>query len=94
MDSLVEAHRQEILAAARKRGAERIRVFGSMATDHAKPSSDVDFLVEMQKGKSAFELGGLLKDLEDILGRQVDITTPNALHPTIREKILREAVDL
>jgi uncharacterized protein len=94
MNPLLEAHRQEILALARKRGAERIRVFGSMATDNAKPSSDVDFLVEMQKGKSAFALGGLLKDLEEILGRRVDITTPNALHPAIREKILREAVDL
>jgi uncharacterized protein len=94
MNPLLEAHRQEILALARKRGAERIRVFGSMATDNAKPSSDVDFLVEMQEGKSAFALGGLLKDLEEILGRRVDITTPNALHPAIREKILREAVDL
>jgi uncharacterized protein len=94
MDPLVKAHRQEILAVARKRGAERIRVFGSMATNHAKSSSDVDFLVDMEKGKSAFALGGLLKDLEDILGRQVDITTPNALHPAIREEILRQAVDL
>ncbi len=94
MDPLIEAHRQEILRLARKRGAERIRIFGSMATDRATETSDVDFLVEMQKGKSAFALGGLLKDLEEVLGRPVDMTTPNALHPAIRDKILREAVEL
>ncbi len=94
MDPLIEAHRQEILRLARKRGAERIRVFGSMAAGRATETSDIDFLVEMQKGKSAFALGGLLKDLEDVLGRPVDMTTPNALHPAIRDKILREAVEL
>ncbi len=94
MDPLIESHRQEILRLARKRGAKRIRVFGSMAGDRATETSDVDFLVEMQKGKSAFALGGLLKDLEDVLGRHVDMTTPNALHPAIRDKILREAVEL
>ncbi len=94
MDPLIEAHRQEILRLARKRGADRIRVFGSMAADRATETSDIDFLVEMQKGKSAFALGGLLKDLEDVLGRPVDMTTPNALHPAIRDKILREAVEL
>lgn len=94
MDRLIENHRQQILELARKRGARRIKVFGSMATDRATAKSDIDFLVEMQKGASAFALGSLLKDLEDLLGRRVDMTTPNALHPAIREKILHEAVEL
>ena len=94
MDSLIETHRHQILKLAMQRGARRIRVFGSMARDQARPTSDVDFLIEMQTGKSAFALGGLLMDLQDLLGRHVDVVTPNALHPAIRDKVLKEAVDL
>jgi len=94
MDRLIIIHRQKILELAKQRGARNIKVFGSMATGKATPASDVDFLVEMQQGISAFALGGLLKDLEDLLGRRVDMTTPNALHPAIRNKIIHEAVDL
>jgi len=94
MDQLIETHRDQILELARLRGAKYIKVFGSMATNHATASSDVDFLVEMEKGKSAFALGSLLKDLEDLLGRPVDMTTPNALHPAIRSRILSETVEL
>ena len=94
MDRLIENHRQQILELAKQRGAIHIKLFGSMATDKATIKSDVDFLVEMQQGSSAFALGGLLKDLEDLLGRRVDMTTPNALHPAIRSKILHEAVEL
>ncbi|MCF6266417.1 MAG: nucleotidyltransferase family protein [Desulfuromusa sp.] len=94
MDQLIETHRNQILELARLRGVKCIKVFGSMATNQATASSDVDFLVEMEKGKSAFALGGLLKDLEDLLGRQVDMTTPNALHPAIRSKILSATIEL
>ena len=94
MDRLIETHRQQILELARQRGARQVKVFGSMATNQATSTSDVDFLVEMQSGTSAFALGGLLKDLEDLLGRPVDMTTPNALHPAIRDKVLREAIEL
>ena len=94
MDRLIESHRQQILELAMRRGARRIRLFGSMARGQADLSSDVDFLVEMHAGKSAFALGGLLMDLQDLLGRRVDVVTPNALHPAIRDEILQEAVDL
>ena len=94
MDQLIESHRQQILALAMQRGAQRIQVFGSMAKDQARPNSDVDFLVEMQAGKSAFALGGLMMDLQELLGRRVDVVTPGGLHQAIRDKILKEAVDL
>lgn len=94
MDPLIESHRQQILDLAMRRGAQRIRLFGSMARGDAKATSDVDFLVEMQSDKSAFALGGLLMDLQDLLGRRVDVVTPNALHPALRDEILNGAVDL
>ena len=94
MNPLIETNKQKILNIAKKRGASQIKVFGSMATDKATDKSDVDFLVEMQQGASAFALGGLLKDLEDLLGRRVDMTTPDALHPSIRDKTLNDAIEL
>ncbi|MCK4535655.1 MAG: nucleotidyltransferase family protein [Desulfuromonadales bacterium] len=94
MDPLIENHRQQIIELAKRRGAHRVQVFGSMARGQATATSDVDFLVEMRSGTSAFALGGLLMDLQDLLGRRVDMVTPKALHPAIREKVLKEAVDL
>jgi len=94
MDKLIETHRQRIIELAESRGAQRVQVFGSMAKDSATSTSDVDFLVEMRSGSTAFALGGLLMDLQDLLGRRVDLVTPNALHPAIRDKVLREAVEL
>ena len=66
MDRLIENNRQQILELAKKRGARQIKVFGSMATGNTTGKSDVDFLVEMQQGTTAFALGRLLKDLEDL----------------------------
>lgn len=94
MDPLIENLRDQIIELAKLRGAKSISLFGSMARNQATAMSDVDFLVEMETGQSAFALGALLKDLEDLLGRPVDVTTPKALHPAIREKILNETIRL
>ena len=94
MDPLIENYRDQIIKLAKLRGAKSISLFGSMATNRATAMSDIDFLVEMEAGQSAFALGALLKDLEDLLGRPVDMTTPKALHPAIRERILNETVKL
>ena len=79
---------------AHRRGVCNVRLFGSMSRDDASESSDVDFLVELEKGRSGFALGGFLKDVSDLLGRPVDVVTENALHPSIREIVLKEAVRL
>ena len=94
MNQLIENHRQQIRALASASGAKNIKLFGSMARDDAGPTSDVDFLVEMEKGKSAFALGSPLMDLQDLLGIRVDIVTPGSLHSAIRNKILNEATEL
>jgi hypothetical protein len=54
----------------------------------------VDFLVEMEPGRSLFDLGGLLIDLEGLLGRHVDVATERGLKPRIRTRVLNEAVAL
>ncbi|HRE01266.1 MAG TPA: nucleotidyltransferase domain-containing protein, partial [Ilumatobacteraceae bacterium] len=67
--------RDEILEVARARGASRVRVFGSVARGDATTSSDVDFLVDLEPGRSLFDLGGLLVDLQELLERDVDVVT-------------------
>lgn len=94
MDRLIEEHREEIKRLAALRGARRVRVFGSRVQGVARPDSDVDILVDLEQGRSALALGGLLMDLQDLLGKRVDVVTPAALHPKLRDSILKQAVDL
>ena len=86
--------RDEILQVASRHGARHVRIFGSVARGDADEKSDVDFLVEMEKGRSLLDLGGLLMDLQDLLGRPVDVVTEKGLRERIRSRVLREAVPL
>jgi predicted nucleotidyltransferase len=78
----------------RRRGVVRAGIFGSVARGEAGEGSDVDFLVELEKGRSLVDLAGLRLDLCDLLDRDVDVATPNSLHPKLRERILSELVPL
>lgn len=87
---ILQQKKKEILAVAREHGLLNIRVFGSVARGEDTPESDIDFLVDLEKGRSLFDLGGLIK-LQDLLGRKVDIVTERGLHWYLRDKILKEA---
>jgi uncharacterized protein len=86
--------RLEILRLAAQYGARNIRIFGSVARGEADEHSDVDFLVEMEPGRSLFDMGGLLMDLRELLGREVDVVTERGLKERIRDRVLREAIPL
>ena len=94
IEALLKEKREEILRIAARHGAHNVRVFGSVARGDADDKSDVDFLVEMEPGRSLFDLGGLLTDLEGLLGRHVDVITERGLKPRIRTRVLNEAVAL
>ena len=91
---LLKAKREEILRIAAKHGAWNIRIFGSVVRKEAGPTSDVDLLVEMEKGQSLLDLVGLWQDLEDLLGCKVDVLTDGGLSPYLRERIYAEALPL
>ena len=90
----LKRHRADVLKLAAKYGATDIRVFGSVARGDSDDSSDIDLLVRMSPGRSLFDIGGLVMDLQDLLGRRVDVVTELGLRPRIREQVLREAVPI
>ena len=90
----LDEHRQEILSLAARHGAKSIRVFGSVVRGEADEQSDVDFLVEMEPGRSLMDMGGLLMDLQELLGCKVDVVSEKGLRPRIRERVLKEAMPL
>lgn len=86
--------RQEILRLAARHGATRLRIFGSLARGEATPHSDVDVLVAFEPGRSLLDLVALRQDLEDLLGRKIDVVSEQGLSPYLRERIVREAITL
>jgi len=84
--------RQQILALAEKYGAHNVRIFGSVARGEARPDSDIDFLVDLEAGRSLFDLGGLLYELRSLLGVEVDVVTEKGLRTRIRERVVQDAV--
>ena len=94
MSPSLQKYRDEILRLASRRGATNVRVFGSMATGQETPGSDVDLLVQFEKGRSLLDAIGLKYDVEDLLDRPVDIVSERALSPYLRERVLAEAVPL
>lgn len=93
LNTLRHEKRAEILRLAESHGARNIRVFGSVVRADNRDDSDVDLLVEFDKGKSLLDLIGLKLDLEDLLGAKVDVVTPNSLS-YIRNRVLAEALPL
>ena len=93
-DQFLRQYRADILRLAAKHGARNVRVCGSVVRGETTPESDVDFLVEAGPNRSFFFPGGLVADLEDLLGRHVDVVTEKGLHWYIRDRVLKEAAPL
>jgi hypothetical protein len=85
--------RDDILSIAARHGATNVRVFGSVARDEAGDASDVDFLMDTLPN-SFMEYMGLIQDLEDLLGRHVDIGSEKQLHWVVRDRAVHEAIPL
>ena len=89
---LLQERREDILRIAAQHGASNVRIFGSVARGEAKPDSDVDFLVELEPSRSLLDRVALIQDLEDLLGRKVDVATDRGLRQCLRDRILNEAL--
>jgi len=95
LKELLEEKRDSILEIAAKHGAFNVRVFGSVVRGEDTPESDIDFLVDYDPQKTTpWFPGGLLMDLQDLLGRRVDVLTDDGISALLKERILAEAQPL
>ena len=88
---LLKLKRDEILALAAKAGALNVRVFGSAARGDDGEESDLDLLVDWSPQTSLFDVGGLVTDLQELLGKRVDVISAQQLHPHFRARVLAQA---
>lgn len=90
----IQEKRERLLAIALKYGASNVRVFGSVTRKEEKDDSDVDFLVEMEKGRSMIDLIALEEAFKSELGCDVDVVTVPSLNRHIKGKVMDEAISL
>ena len=95
LKDLIHENREKILEITANHGAFNVRLFGSVARGEDTEDSDIDFLIDydLEKISSWFPVG-LVYDLEDLLGRKVDVVSTKSLHEFIKDRILAEAIML
>jgi predicted nucleotidyltransferase len=91
---LLRTKRKQILEIAARHGAQKVRVVGSVARGTARRGSDVDFLVEMDEGRSLLDHSALILELERLLKRPVDVASERGLRPSLRKEVLKDAIAL
>ena len=89
--ALLTNNRDRILGMAARHGARNVRVFGSVLRGYAHPDSDIDLLVELEEGRSLLDHVALWQDLEELLGRRVDVVVEGGISPHLEQRILAEA---
>ena len=89
---LLETKRDEILRVANAHHVRNLRLFGSVARGESDEESDIDFLAELTAGCGLLEHAALIRELEQLLGRRVDVVSDKGLRPRIKDRVLREAV--
>jgi predicted nucleotidyltransferase len=94
IDETLKQKQDEILRVASRHGARNVRVFGSAVHGELRADSDVDFLVDLEPDRSLFDLGELMLELQELLGRKVDVVTEDSIYWLLRRRILKEAVPL
>ena len=94
IEQILHEKRDDIHSIAAKHGAYNIRIFGSVVRGEAGPDSDIDFLIDVGPTTSSWFPAGLILDLQEILGRRVEVVTEKSLNPYVREYVLREAIPL
>ncbi|OFW56526.1 MAG: nucleotidyltransferase [Candidatus Solincola sediminis] len=94
ISEILENKRSAILDIAARHGALNIRVFGSVSRSEAGPESDVDFLIELEPGRTLLDHAALYLELKQLLGCEVDVVTEKGLRPRIRDRVLKEAISI
>ena len=91
---ILQARRKEILEIAARYGARDVRIFGSVARGDQQENSDLDLVVRFDPERSLLDHAGLIIDLEELLGIQVDIVSERGLRERFQERVAKEAIPL
>jgi uncharacterized protein len=91
--SRIPTIKKKVLPILKRHAVKRAAIFGSFARGEAKAHSDIDLLIEYKsKDKSLFDLVDLKSELEEILGRKVDIVTYDSIYWRLREQVLAQQI--
>ena len=94
LDESIQSRREMILQIARRHGVGQVRVFGSVARGETTENSDLDLLIDVTGPTPPWFPGGLVAELEALLGRRVEVVEPDALRKELRDRVLQEAAPL
>jgi len=94
IQQLLHDRRTDILQLATRHGARRVRIFGSIIRGTATENSDIDLLVAFEPDRSLLDLIGFKQDLQELLGREIDVVSEGGLSPYLKDRILQEAQPL
>ena len=86
--------KSQVLPVLKKAGVLRSSVFGSYVRGEANENSDIDILIEFPKGKSLFDLVGLEMELEEVLGKKVDLHTFRSVSPRLKSFIDKDQIQI
>ena len=89
---LLKEKREDILRVAARHGARNVRVFGSVARGEAGPDSDIDLVVRFDPGVTLLGHSALVRELESLLGRKVQVVSERGLRQRVKERVMREAI--
>ena len=94
VERLLQERRTDILQLSTRHGARRVRIFGSIIRGTATERSDIDLLVAFEPDRSLLDLIGFKQDLQELLGREIDVVSEGGLSPYLKDRILQEAQPL
>ena len=92
MKTSIQSIKKKIIPILKRYGVKKAAIFGSFVRGEARKTSDIDILVEIKKDISLFDFIGLKLEIEEALGKKVDLIEYSTIKPLIREKILKEQV--
>lgn len=92
MNSQIEEIKETVLHVLRQHGAKRAGLFGSLVREEMTETSDVDILVELNKDLSLLDFIGIKLEIEERLGKKVDLVEYDTLKPLLKDRILKEEV--
>ncbi len=94
MNPYIEEIKRKILPILQRYGVKRVGLFGSCVRGEMKEDSDIDILVEIEKDISLLDFVGIKLEIEDALGRKIDLVEYSTIKPLLKERILNEQVTI